>query len=294
MNPRDPSYPVSVLARTLLLLAGLTLAVGCAAPDAGLVAPVAESAEVAERQAHAALQATPPDWQAAREGFELAAAAGSLTAMTQLGWMYEEGHGVPADGEQAVRWYTRAARGGLPEYAMKLGWIYLGGQGVTQDVVLAERWFGEAIEAGYAPARVAWASVLIADAQGGATPVRVDEARTLLDSALADGETLATHFLVRLYLEGIGGHPVDPERAAAYARIGAAHGHPQVQARLAYLYLEGRGVEQDALTAAKWANIAAAGGDASGDRLRRFLDGILTEDERREVRERAVTWAMAQ
>ncbi|MCC5861948.1 MAG: sel1 repeat family protein [Gammaproteobacteria bacterium] len=251
-------------------------------------------AEAAEARAHAALRATPPDWQAAREGFEIAAAAGSVAAMTQLGWIYEQGHGVPVDGEAAARWYAEAARRGAPEYALKLGWMYLGGQGVAQDVAQAEHWFQTAIEADYAPARLAWASVLIADAQGGVEPARVDEARTLLDAALADGETLATHFLVRLYREGIGGHPIDAARAADYAQIGAAHGHAQVQARLAYMYLEGEGVAQDALTAAKWANLAAAGGDASGDRLRRLLDDVLTEAERREVRARAVAWAVAQ
>ncbi len=307
MNPPEPSYPVTSLARTLPLCAAVVIILlGCAtapqdrsSPPAAShgtpgVAPTTVAAEVAEARAHAALRETPPDWQRAREGFESAAAAGSVAAMTQLGWIYEQGHGVPMDGEEAARWYAAAARGGASEYALKLGWMYLGGQGVAQDVALAEHWFEEAIEADYAPARVAWASVLIADAMGGAEPSRVAEARALLETALADGETLATHFLVRLYLEGIGGHPIDATRAAEYAQLGAARGHASVQARLAYLYLEGQGVEQDALTAAKWANLAAAGGDASGERLRRLLDGVLTEAERREVRARAIAWAAAQ
>ena len=246
----------------------------------------------AEARAHALMDAEPPDWAGAREAFREAAEDGSPTAMSHLGWMYEEGHGVAVDGEQAAYWYGQAARAGAWQFAVKLGWMHLGGQGVAQDRLKAEEWFGRAVEADHAPAMVAWASVLIGDAQGGRDPERVFEARDLLDRSLADGQTLAAWFITRLYIEGIGGHPIDDARAAHHARITADTGHARAQGWLALMSLEGRGVPVDPVAAAKWANLAAAGGDPLGIELRLGLESTLEPEQLQAARERAVRWAL--
>jgi len=247
----------------------------------------------AEAQAHAFMALDPPDWDSARAAFEEAAEAGSRTAMSHLGWMYDEGHGVARDGALAVHWYSRAARAGAHDFAMKVGWMYLSGDGVTRDRDKAEYWFSHAIEAGHAPARIAWASVLIADALGGRDTERVFEARSLLEGALDQGQLLASYFLARLYIEGIGGHPVEDATAAHYTRIGAEDGHAQMQGWLAFMYYNGQGVEADLVTAAKWANLAAAEGDSLGNQVRLVLDEQLEPDQIQEARRRAVEWALA-
>jgi uncharacterized protein len=257
---------------------------------AGIV--TANDAGAPETQAHAYLALDPPDWDSARAAFEAAAEAGSPTAMSHLGWMYEEGHGVARDGGLAVYWYSQAARAGAHTFAMKVGWMYLSGDGVPRDRAQAEYWFGRAIDAGHAPAQTAWASVLIADALGGRDPERVFEARELLEEALKQGEALASYFLARLYIEGIGGHPVEDGLAARYTRIGAEHGNAQMQGWLALMYLTGRGVESDPVTAAKWANLAAAEGDSLGSQLRLVLDQQLEPDQLQDARRRAVEWAL--
>ncbi|AHE98821.1 tetratricopeptide repeat protein [Thioalkalivibrio paradoxus] len=274
----------------LLLVPGLIAALG-----AGALHSAASAAEpdAAETRAHASLALDPPDWDSAREAFTEAAEAGSPTAMSYLGWMYEEGKGVPQDGARAAEWYARAAKAGAQEFAVKLGWMYLGGQGVDRDRVQAEAWFLSAIDADYAPARVAWASVLIADAQGGRAPDRVFEARELLDDALQQGQVLAAYFLARLYTEGIGDHPVDDDAAARYTRIGAEQGHARMQAWLALMYTEGRGVEANPVSATKWASLSAADGDDLGNRIRLVLEEQLTPEALREARQRAVDWAVA-
>jgi uncharacterized protein len=283
-SPGIPRSRASILLFLFCIAAAMPIA-GVAGVD---LAPEGD----AEGRAHAFMALEPPDWDAARAAFTEAAEQGSPTAMSHLGWMYEEGHGVAPDGVMAAEWYVRAARAGAHDFAMKLGWMYLGGEGVPRDREQAEYWFLHAVDAGHSPARIAWASVLIADALGGRDPERVFEARTLLEEALEDGFVLASYFLARLYIEGIGGHPVEDVPAAYYTRIGAEDGHAQMQGWLAFMYYNGRGVEQDPVAAAMWANLAAASGDTLGEQLRRLLESELTPEEIRGGRQRAVDSAL--
>lgn len=291
---RTPWLLLGGLLGGALALAGWALAAEPAAattPSSTIPGPdnAAPSADP-EARAHALMAQDPPDWAGAHAAFEAAAAAGSASAMSYLGWLYEEGHGVPADGARAAAWYARAARAGALDYAVKLGWMFLAGDGVPADRAQAEAWFKYAIAGGHAPAQIALASVLIADAQGGRDPHRVSEANALLQQALDAGQDLATLFLTRLYLEGIGGHPVDDERAAHYARIGAAAGQPQLQGWLAAMYYRGRGVAADPVTAAMWAMLAAAAGDPFGAQVEQALAGELSAEDLASARRRAEQW----
>jgi uncharacterized protein len=253
----------------------------------------AEPAPTAESRAHAYMTADPPDWASARAAFAEAADAGSPSAMSYLGWMYEEGHGVTADAGRAVQWYARAARAGAHPFAIKLGWMYLAGQGIEPDRATAEGWFRFAIDAGHHPANIALASVLISDALGGRDPQRVFEARELLESALGQGQSLASYFLARLFLEGVGSHPVDAERAVQYALVGADAGHAEAQGLLALMAHEGEGMDADPVLALKWASLAAAGGDRLGQQIRLELEDSLAPEQIAAGRAQAVDWAMA-
>jgi uncharacterized protein len=286
-------FRLLLLAGSSLLLPASPLLAGAIDESGGAVAEV-EALDSSEALAHAYMAQDPPDWEGARQAFLEAAEAGSPTAMSYLGWFYEEGRGVAVDGAAAALWYGRAAQAGAHDFAVKLGWMYLGGDKVERSRLRAEHWFGKAVEAGYSPGRIAWASVLIADALGGRNPERVYEARELLELALDEGYVIASFFLARLYLEGIGGHPVDDALALRYTQIGAEAGYAQMQGWLAYLYVNGRGVEQDPVTAAKWANLAASGGDTLGDQLRLSLEEALSAEDVRAARQRAVDWAVRQ
>jgi uncharacterized protein len=285
-----PLAPISCAA-ALLLAAIVNLFQVSAARGSEPPGDRTDGAAEAEVRAHAAMNLDPPDWAGARESFREAAEAGSTTAMSYLGWIYEEGHGVEADGEKAAAWYGRAAEAGAHDFSVKLGWMYLAGDGVDRDRPSAESWFRRGIEAGHSPARIALASVFIADALGGRDTERVYEARDLLRVALDDGYAVASFFLARLYIEGIGGHPVDDDEAIRFTRIGAETGNAQMQGWLAYMYLNGRGVEADEVTASKWANLAAAGGDRLGNELRLVLDERLGPEQQQVARQRAVNWA---
>ncbi len=244
-----------------------------------------------EARAHDFMAQDPPDWAAARDAFEQAAALGSLRARSYLGWMYEQGHGVDRDHAEAARWYSAVAEAGVHEYAVKLGWMYMGGGQLALDREKAESWFNQGIAGGYLPANVALASVLVADAQGGQAVERVFEARRLLDEAMAGDLRVAALFLARLYVEGVGGHPVDEALGAHYTRISAEDGHPQMQGWLARMYLEGTGVPVDLQEAAFWAALAASGDDPVGRELHRSIGTRLSDDERKAVLERTIRWA---
>jgi uncharacterized protein len=243
-----------------------------------------------ENKAHQLMEQTPPDWDGARILFERAARNGSLRASTYVGWMYENGHGVTRDHVVAARWYADAADGGVHEFALKLGWMYLGNSQLDPDRERAERWFAKAIDGGHYPANIALASVLIADALGGKGVERVFEARALLEIALEEDHALAAFFLARLYVEGIGGHPVDEDLGATYTRISAEDGQALMQGWLASMYLEGRGVPRDQLEAAFWAALSASGGDQLGQRLHHSLTEALSDDAHSQVMERAMRW----
>jgi len=290
----------------------LRVAAGCAVSLAALIAvPVFGAPDIrpggpsvaghdqldSERAAHRAMAQTPPDWVAARAAFKRAAESGSTTAMSYLGWMHEQGHGVAVDGERAAFWYARAAGAGAPRFALKLGWMYLGGQGVAQSRERAEVWFRRALNADYAPARLALASVLIGDAlgvepdQAGGVDAGVIEARELLEQALADGDVRASYFLARIYLEGIGGHPVSPTRAFEFASLGADAGMPGLQGWLALFYRDGVGTDVDPVAAAVWARLASAGGDPLGEALWLELQARLSADQRSDVETQVRRWA---
>ena len=78
------------------------------------------------------------------------AGAGDAYSMTNLGYMYENGKGVPKDAAEAARWYRKGAEGGNAVAMNNLGLVYANGRGVTKDEAEAARWYRKAADAGYA------------------------------------------------------------------------------------------------------------------------------------------------
>jgi uncharacterized protein len=53
-----------------------------------------------------------PDYPEALRLFKIAAAKGNGLSMANVGWMYENGLGVPQDVIEAMKWYRRALDAG--------------------------------------------------------------------------------------------------------------------------------------------------------------------------------------
>ena len=82
------------------------------------------------------------------------AESGNIKAQHNLGFMYENGKGVPEDDKEAVKWYARAAEQGLAKAQSNLGNRYYNGEGVPQDYKEAVKWYTKSAEQGYADAQL--------------------------------------------------------------------------------------------------------------------------------------------
>ena len=83
-------------------------------------------------------------------GLKKLAADGSPRGQANLGFMYDNGHGVQRDYKEAVKWYRFAAEQGFAHGQANLGFMYENGHGVPQDYKEAVKWYRKAAEQGYA------------------------------------------------------------------------------------------------------------------------------------------------
>ncbi len=83
------------------------------------------------------------------------AAQGNALAQTSLGYMYEQGRGVPQDHVEAVRLYRLAVAKGLISAYYNLGNMFLNGWGVSQNNVEAARLIRIAADHGQPSAQLA-------------------------------------------------------------------------------------------------------------------------------------------
>ena len=66
---------------------------------------------------------------------------GHAGAQLNLGFMYDNGYGVPQDYTKAIKWYRKAAEQGNDRAQYNLGLMYDIGYGVPQDFVQAHMWY---------------------------------------------------------------------------------------------------------------------------------------------------------
>lgn len=95
-------------------------------------------AEASFRQGQAAFQRQ--DYGTAARFLIPQAQAGQPQAQAYLGYMFENGRGVPQNYTEAAYWYRRAAEQGNSAAQYTLGLLYDKGYGVRQDPVEASKW----------------------------------------------------------------------------------------------------------------------------------------------------------
>src|SRR5215468_2910306 len=80
---------------------------------------------------------------------------GNADAQSRLGFMYQNGRGVPQDDGAAVSWYRKAVDRGHAPAQVNLGFMHQNGRGGLQkDDREAARLYRLAADQGYAPAQV--------------------------------------------------------------------------------------------------------------------------------------------
>lgn len=78
---------------------------------------------------------------------------GNASAQNNLGWMYDQGHGVTQDFKEATKWYRTAAEQGFHEAQYNLGVMYFQGRGTPSDFREALKWYRRAATQGDAKAQ---------------------------------------------------------------------------------------------------------------------------------------------
>ena len=93
------------------------------------------------------------DYERARREWQPLAAGGHRDAQFNLGLIYENGLGVPADRAAAARWYRHAAEQGDRMAQAYLAEMYAHGLGIARDDREAMHWYRSAAERGDAAAQ---------------------------------------------------------------------------------------------------------------------------------------------
>jgi hypothetical protein len=89
---------------------------------------------------------------------------GNPQAQTYVGFMFQNGRGLPQNYVAAADWYRSASEQGVPVAQFNLGLMYDKGHGVPQDYVLAYKWLNIATARATPRERDYW--VRIRDAVG--------------------------------------------------------------------------------------------------------------------------------
>jgi hypothetical protein len=206
----------------------------------------------------------PQDYAAARSWYEKAAATGNAEAMLYLGILYGTGRGVPQDDAAARRWYEKVGATGDTNAMNVVGLFYLGGIGVPKDVAVARSWYEKAAAAGNARAMDTLGSFY---EYGTGLSQDYATARRWYEKAAAAGDTNGMTSLGSLYANG-NGVPQDYAAARRWYEKSAAAGEATAMKNLGDLYRDGHGVPQDNAAARRWYEKAVAAGDTTAkDRL---------------------------
>ncbi|MEK6749500.1 MAG: tetratricopeptide repeat protein [Pseudomonadota bacterium] len=86
---------------------------------------------------------------------------GHAQAQANLGWIYQQGIGVPADQQAALLWLARAAEQGHVVAQNNLGASYENGWGIAQNYLIAAQWYRRAAAAEYGNAQYNLALLLM-------------------------------------------------------------------------------------------------------------------------------------
>jgi TPR repeat protein len=199
----------------------------------------------------------PQDYVKAREWYEKAAEKSNDYGMERLGWMYQNGLGVTKDLVRAFEWFEAAADKGNPDAMTNLGLLYLNGWGVPQDYVKAFEWFEAAVDKGNPDAMTSLGFLYL---NGFGVAENYVEAREWFEAAANKGNSNAMTYLGVLYFNGWG-VAQDYEKAREWFEVAAEKGNPDALINLGLLYFNGWGVAQDYVKALEWFEGAADKGN---------------------------------
>jgi len=225
-----------------------------APPSIGAV-PRNPGAERANQEGEAAENRK--DYGVALQWYRRAADAGSTAAQCNLGWLYQNGLGVPQDDAQALGWYRRAAEAGHAMAANNLGVMYKNGWGTERDYREAMRWYRHAADAGNVQAQ---SNIGVMYHNGLGVERDYVQAMQWYRHAAEAGDVAAQVNIGMLLKNGLGVEQ-DYGRAMQWLRRAADNGSAAAEFNIGMLYENGLGVPRDHTEAVKWLRKAATTGN---------------------------------
>jgi len=148
------------------------------------------------------------------------AEAGNPEAQNNVGYMYEEGLGVPQNYLLAMNWYRQAADNGLAEAQHNMGMLYHHGYGVAENLGEAFRWFKLAADQELAESEYMLA---LAFENGEGTELDYIEAKRLFLSAARKNYVPAQLMYAFMLQAGEGGDS-EPFSAYVWGKIAELNG----------------------------------------------------------------------
>jgi TPR repeat protein len=214
--------------------------------------PKTRLADAAMARAWALEKAPVRDAQSLFHAYLVAARAGNVEAMNNVGLHYAYGDGVPRDAVLGARWIRRAAVQRDAVAAFNLGLFYEKGRGVRKNKRAARRWYRQALAGGYREAAGNLADLLFASED----PKDWPEAVRLYRKLVKRGSANARYNLGLAYERGKGTRRNRKKALRLYGELAQA-GDVDAQLALGWCYLNGVGTPMDALAAFRWYEQAA-------------------------------------
>jgi len=196
------------------------------------------------------------EMDAAVSGWRAAADQGFAAAQGNLGYLYEEGHGVKQSDAEAVKWWKKAVEQGNAGAQFSLGLMFVEGRGVARSDAKAAQLYRKAAEQGHSMAQCNLGNLCMS---GRGVALSYKEAAKWFKMAADQGNAKAQYSLGNLYEEGRGLKQSDAEALRLW-KSAAEQGHAMAQCNLGSLIECGRGAAQNYELAAKWYSRAAAQG----------------------------------
>jgi len=210
---------------------------------------------------------------------------GDADAQFNLGFMYDDGEGVPQDYKQAIHWYTKAADQGNVYAQFNLGFMYANGIGITQDYKQTVYWYTKAADQGSIRPQIHLASMY---AKGEGIIQDYQKALYWYTKAADQGDSYAQRCLGMLYYHG-NGVAQNFKQAVYWYEKAAEQGDFYSQGVLGSMYNEGKGVPQNNKLAYAWVSLAAAQGgrDNIATRLRDLYAKTISPQQLSEAQDLA-------
>jgi TPR repeat protein len=201
----------------------------------------------------------PQDAAQAMAWYRKAADQGDASAQYALGATYGTGKGAPLDDAQAVAWYRKAADQGLAVAQFNLGLMYERGQGISKNDAQAVTWYRKAAVQGVADAQ-SNLGVMYRDGRG--VPQDYEQAKNWLLRAAVQGLAIAQFNAGVMYAKGQFFRQNDAVAMDLYLKA-ANQGLAVAQFNLGLMHDHGQGVPKDDAQAVTWYRRAADQGDAN-------------------------------